>query len=134
MRPSPMHLKVLLPFQVFVERTAVTRIVAESRDGSFGLLPRRLDCIAALAPGILIFETPDEGEVFLAVDEGILVKTGPEVFVSVRNAIQGDNLDQLREAVERDFLTLDKREQSLRSVMAKLETGLIRHLVEFHHE
>lgn len=134
MRPSPMHLKVLLPFQVFVERTAVTRIVAESRDGSFGLLPRRLDCIAALAPGILIFETPDEGEVFLAVDEGVLVKTGPEVVVSVRNAIQGDNLDQLREAVERDFLTLDKREQSLRSVMAKLETGLIRHLVEFHHE
>ena len=44
-------LKVLLPFQVFAEKTGVSRIVAETREGSFGLLPHRLDCVAALAPG-----------------------------------------------------------------------------------
>ncbi len=48
-----MHLKVLLPFQVFAENTGVSRIVAETREGSFGLLPHRLDCVAALVPGIL---------------------------------------------------------------------------------
>ena len=47
-----MNLKVLLPFQVFAEKTGVLRIVAETREGSFGLLPHRLDCVAALAPGI----------------------------------------------------------------------------------
>ena len=54
----------------------MSRIVAETREGSFGLLPHRLDCVAALAPGILIYETEAEGEVFVAVDEGVLVKTG----------------------------------------------------------
>ena len=35
----------------------------------------------------------------------------------------GMDLDQLREAVEQEFLNLDEREQSVRSVMAKLESG-----------
>ena len=57
MPPAPMNLKVLLPFQIFAEKTGVSRIVAETREGSFGLLPHRLDCVAALAPGILTYET-----------------------------------------------------------------------------
>jgi F-type H+-transporting ATPase subunit epsilon len=129
-----MNLKVLLPFRIFAEKTGVSRIVAESRDGSFGLLPHRLDCIAALAPGILIYENEAEGEVYMAVDEGVLVKTGSEVLVSVRNAIGGTDLSQLREAVEQEFLTLNEREQSFRSVMAKMESGFIRRLVEFQND
>jgi len=128
-----MDLKVLLPFQVFAEKTGVRRIVAETREGSFGLLPQRLDCVAALAPGILIYEDEADGEVCLAVDEGVLIKTGPAVLVSVRNAIAGTDLRQLREAVEREFLSLDEREQSVRSVLAKMEGGLIRRLVELQH-
>jgi len=129
-----MKLKVLLPFQVFAEKTGVSRIVAETREGSFGLLPQRLDCVAALAPGILIYEDEAEGEVYLAVDEGVLIKTGPDVLVSVRNATAGTDLRQLREAVEREFLHLDEREQSVRSVLAKMESGFIRRLAEFHHD
>jgi F-type H+-transporting ATPase subunit epsilon len=129
-----MNLKVLLPFQVFAEKTGVTRIVAETREGAFGLLPQRLDCVAALAPGILVYETQAESEDYVAVDEGVLVKTGPNVFVSVRNAIAGTDLRQLREAVEREFLNLDEREQSVRTVLAKMESGFIRRLAEFHHE
>jgi len=129
-----MNLKVLVPFQVFAEKTSVSRVVAETRDGSFGLLPRRLDCVAALAPGILIYENEAEGEVYVAVDEGVLIKTGPDVLVSVRNAIAGTDLGQLREAVEREFLHLDEREQGVRSVLAKMESGFIRRLAEFHHE
>ena len=67
--------------------------------------------MAALAPGILVFETEAEGEVYVAVDEGVLVKTGADVLVSVRNAIGGTDLGQLREAVEREFLNLDEQEQ-----------------------
>lgn len=129
-----MNLKVLLPFQVFAEKTGVTRIVAETPDGSFGLLPHRLDCVAALTPGILIYETEANGEVFVAVDEGVLVKTGPNVLVSVQRAIGGTDLDLLREAVEKEFLTLDEHEQSTRTVMAKLETGFLRRLATFRHE
>jgi F-type H+-transporting ATPase subunit epsilon len=109
-----MTLKLLLPFQVFADLTGVSRVVAETQAGSFGLLPQRLDCVAALTPGILIYETEAEGEVYVAVDEGVLVKIGPDVLVSVRNAIGGTELGQMREAVEREFLHLDEREQSVR--------------------
>ena len=129
-----MHLKVLLPFQIFADRIDVTSIVAETREGSFGLLPHRLDCVAALVPGILIYQTESDGEVLVAVDEGVLVKTGPDVLVSVRRAIGGTDLGQLRASVEKEFLTLDEREQSVRSVMAKLESGFLRRFATFQHE
>ncbi|MFA7059830.1 MAG: F0F1 ATP synthase subunit epsilon [Pedobacter sp.] len=129
-----MNLKILLPFRIFAEKAYVLRVVAETRNGSFGLLPHRRDCVTALAPGLLVFETETEGEVYVAVDEGILVKTGPDVLVSVRNAIAGTDLGQLREAVAREFLNQDKRDQDVRSVMAKLESGFLRRLATFHHE
>jgi F-type H+-transporting ATPase subunit epsilon len=121
-----MNLRVLLPFGIFADKTGVSRIVAETSEGSFGLLPHRLDCVAALTPGIVIYETQAEGEVFVAVDEGVLVKTGPDVLVSVRRAIGGEDLGRLRDAVDQEFLTLDEHEQSVRSVMARLETGFLR--------
>ncbi len=134
MQPTRMDLKIFLPFGIFTEKTGVSRIVAETRDGSFGLLPHRLDCVAALVPGILIYETESDMEVLVAVDEGVLVKTGPDVLVSVRNAIGGTDLGLLRETVEREFLNLNDREQIIRSVVAKMESGFIRRLAEFHHE
>jgi F-type H+-transporting ATPase subunit epsilon len=132
--PTLMNLRVLLPFRVFADRSAVSRIVAETRAGSLGLLPRRLDCVAALAPGILTYETEAEGEVYVAVDEGVLVKTGQDVLVSVRQAIGGTDLGQLRAAVEQEFLTLDEHEQSVRSVLAKMESDFIRRMVTFHND
>lgn len=132
--PSSMNLKVLLPFEVFADKTNVSRIVAETSEGLFGLLPHRLDCVAALTPGILTYETPSEGEVYVAVDEGVLVKTGPNVFVSVRRALGGADLAQLREAVERGYLALDEEEQSVRSVLAKLESGFLRRFASLGHE
>ncbi|MBF0201216.1 MAG: F0F1 ATP synthase subunit epsilon, partial [Desulfamplus sp.] len=125
-----MNLKILLPFGVFAEKTGVSSIIAETREGSFGLLPHRLDCVAALVPGILIYEDGAGAEAYVAVDEGVLVKTGPDVLVSVRNAITGTDLGQLREAVEREFLILNEREKDVRSVMAKMESGFIRRLAE----
>ncbi len=128
---TSMQLKVLLPYRVFAEISDVTRIVAETRQGSFGLLPRRLDCVAVLAPGILTYETAEQGEVYLAVDQGVLVKAGTEVLVSVRNAIGGMDLGELHAAVEQEFLQLDDNEKRVRAVLAKLESGFVRRFREY---
>ena len=128
-----MNLKILLPFQIFAEKAEVVRIVAETRTGSFGILPHRLDCVAALAPGILTYETKQDGMVYLAVDEGVLVKAGQDVRVSVRHAIGGTDLSQLHEAVKREFLTLSEVEQNLRAAISKIEGGFLRRVAEFEH-
>jgi F-type H+-transporting ATPase subunit epsilon len=117
---------VLLPFQVFADEPDVTRIVAETSVGSFGLLPQRLDCVAALVPGILSYESAERGEVFLAVDEGVLVKTGADVRISARHAIGGADLGQLRDAVVREFVRAGQQDDELRAVMARLEGGFLR--------
>jgi F-type H+-transporting ATPase subunit epsilon len=133
-QPTHMHLEILLPFEIFAEKTGVSRIVAETSKGSFGFLPHRLDCVASLVPGILIFETEAEGETYIAVDEGVMIKTGLDVLVSVRNAITGKNLHQLHQAVELEFLSVNEQENNVRSALTKLESDFIRRLVEFHHD
>ena len=134
MPPALMKLEVLVPFEVFTEKSDVSRIVVETTAGSMGLLPHRLDCVAALTPGILIYECAAEGEVYLAVDEGGLVKTGLDVLVSVRRAVSGADLGQLRDLVEQEFLGLDEQEESVRQVMSKLETGFLRRFGSLRHE
>jgi F-type H+-transporting ATPase subunit epsilon len=129
-----MNLEVLLPFRVFLQAPAVSRIVAETAHGSFGLLPHRLDCVAALEPGILTYETEAGGEAFIAVDAGILVKCGADVRVSVRRALAGGDLARLREAVEREFQALDEQAISSRAVLAKLEAGFVSRLATLRHD
>jgi F-type H+-transporting ATPase subunit epsilon len=128
-----MVLKILLPSQIFAEKTGVLRIIAETPEGSFGLLPRRLDCVAAITPGILTYESKEGGEVYTAVDEGVLIKIGLNVLISVRNAVGGTDLGRLRETVEKEFSNLKEREQKTRSVMARMESDFIRRLAEFQH-
>ena len=129
-----MNLTILLPFRVFAKLDNVSRIVVETLDGSFGLLPHRLDCAAALIPGILSYTTNVDSTTYLAVDEGTLIKSGDSVFISVRRAITGTNLNDLHKAVVREYLTLSTQEREMRSVVAKMESGFIGRLAELRHE
>ena len=127
-----MRLEILLPYQVFTRVDGVMRIVAETPEGAFGLLPNRLDCVMVLTAGILTYETREQGEAYVAVDEGILVKNGEAVLIAVRNAIGGLALGKLREAVEREFVNIDDEEKQMRSVLARLESGFLRRFAEYH--
>jgi len=129
-----MQLKLLLPSEVLLDNINVLRIVAETNAGSFGILPHRLDCVAALVPGILTYEEKENIPVYLAVDEGVLVKVGPQVLVSVRRAIGGSDLGQLHEAVKRQFLALEKQERDVRDAIAKMESSFIGRIAEFVHD
>jgi len=133
MPPPFMTLRVLLPSRVFTEKTGVKRVVVETHNGSYGLLTHRLDCIAALVPGILVCETEGEGVICIAVDEGVLVKTGTDVLVSVRRAVGGADLGQLHDAIDREFLTQDAEQRSARATMDRLESGFRLRLARLKH-
>lgn len=128
-----MTLKILLPSQVYAHKADVSRIVAETREGSFGLLPHRLDCVAPLSRGILIYETAADGEILVAVDEGVLVKSGSSVLVSVRRAMGGTDLARLRGMIEAEFRAQDESEYAMRTAMAKLEMGFLRRFASLRH-
>jgi F-type H+-transporting ATPase subunit epsilon len=129
-----MRMQILLPFEVFLDLADVSRIVVETSAGSYGVLPQRLDCVAALVPGILTYESTREGERFVATDEGVIVKTGMDVLIAARNAMAGESLEGLREVVEREFMRLDEREKTMRSVLARLENSFMRRFLEVRHE
>jgi F-type H+-transporting ATPase subunit epsilon len=124
-----MRLKVFQPSEVFLEET-VTKVVGESPAGSFGILPRHIDMVIALVPGILSYETHEEEERFLALDGGILVKEGDEVSVATRLAVRGE-LGILRATVEKMMSEVDEKEKKARSAVARLEADFVRRFVEF---
>lgn len=124
-----MRLKVLTPTEVLVDED-VGKVTAEAENGSFCLLPKHVDFVAALVPGLLSYETPDAQEVFVAVDEGTLVKQGGTVRVSVRRGVRGGELGRLHRAVQERFRRQDEREREVRSVMAKIEAGFVRRFLE----
>lgn len=121
-----MNLKILLPYQVFIDVQLVKKMVVETSAGSYGILPRRLDFTAALVPGILMYETKSDGIKYVAVTEGVLVKAGSEVMVSVRHAIGNAPLGELQALVDQELVQLDEMEMDARNVMAKLESGFMR--------
>jgi F-type H+-transporting ATPase subunit epsilon len=129
-----MNLKILLPSEIFANETGVLRVVAETSDGSFGLLPQRLDCVAEIVPGILTYETKEGGTVYVAVDEGVLVKSGADVRISVRHAIGGTDLAHLHDAVKREFLTVGEEERKVRNAVTKMEGGFMGRFMELQHE
>ena len=124
-----MRLKIFLPSELFLD-TEVTKVVGESYQGGFGLLPKHIDLVTALVPGLLAYETDHGKETFLALNGGILVKQGDQVSIATRAAIHGE-LGALKKAVE-DFITdLDEKERKTRTAVAKLEADFIRRFVEF---
>jgi F-type H+-transporting ATPase subunit epsilon len=128
------NLKILVPSRVLTQNKEVTRLVVETSQGSWGILPHRLDCVAALVPGILTFEAQNEGVFYVAVDFGVLLKTGADVHISVRRAVLGKELGRLRETVEHEYAVLNQTELEVRQLSEELEDGFLRRMVALHHE
>jgi F-type H+-transporting ATPase subunit epsilon len=125
-----MRLEILLPYGVFADWPDVTRLVVESTAGSIGVLPRRLDFTTALRPGVVTYQRGSGKEEFIAIDEGVLVKSGSEVRMSVHDAIGGADLGGLRDAVRTRYARLDETERAARSAMARLQSDFVRRFME----
>lgn len=130
---ATMRLRILLPTELLLDTEAV-KVVAEAPNGWFCMLPRHVDFVAALVPGILLFTAPTGGERFLAIDEGSLVKRGRDVLVSVTNAVTGEDFDTLQQAVDQNFRALDEEARAARSALARLEAGALRRLLELERQ
>jgi len=130
---STMRLMVLLPTEVLVDEE-VTTVVAEAPNGYFGLLPHHIDFVAALVPGILSFADSSGRLQHVAVDEGVLVKCGPEVRVSALNGVRGGELPDLEQTVVARFRRLDDDQRTARAAVARLEAAALRRFVTLEEQ
>lgn len=128
-----MKLKILLPSRVLLEEP-VSKVTAEAANGYFTLLPRHIDFVTSLAPGVLSYYSEGGEERFLAVDGGVLVKKGDEVFLSTTRAVQGPDMEELKELVEKELKVLAESEKKARSVMARLESDTLRRFTQLGGE
>jgi F-type H+-transporting ATPase subunit epsilon len=124
-----MRLTIYEPSAIFLEEN-VLKVLGESPQGCFGILPRHIDMATALVPGILACETIAGRELFVAVNGGILAKQGNRVAVATRMAVRGD-LGELTRAVVAMVSELDDRERRTRAAVARLEADIVRRFVEF---
>ncbi len=128
-----MHLKISLPTETLVDEDVV-KVIAEAENGMFCMLPRHIDFVAALVPSVLCFFPYEGKESFAALDEGILVKCGADVFVSASNGIRGTDLSQLEDLVKNSFLHLDESERKARTALARLEAGTLRGFLDLQEK
>jgi F-type H+-transporting ATPase subunit epsilon len=127
--PEHMRLEVFTP-TALVADVAAKKVVAEGEEGFFALLPHHIDLAAALPPGLFVYVTVEGEERFLGVDEGVLIKRGAEVRVSVLGAFESADLTSLRAQVASRFQSLDEHERAARTALARLEAGAIRRVLE----
>ncbi len=130
---NDMTLTILLPGEVFDTIDHVSHIAVETSAGMVGLLPRRRDCVATLVPGILVYRNNDQQNAFVAIDRGILVKAAEQVTITVRHAFRGKQLEELETIIADFYHEQDQETKELQTLFAKMESGLLRQLADYHH-
>ncbi|MDD4362840.1 MAG: F0F1 ATP synthase subunit epsilon [Atribacterota bacterium] len=123
------ELRVLLPEKTYWHG-AVKKIIGESTDGFFCLLTRHVDFVTIMTPGIFFILTEKDEEVYIAINEGILIKINKKVTLSTRGAIKGDNLGNLKKEVEENFLKVNEQEKGARIALQKLEADFVRRFLD----
>ncbi|HSL60012.1 MAG TPA: hypothetical protein VK866_19355 [Acidimicrobiales bacterium] len=122
-----MRLRVFAPGHEAVD-TVVERVAVQAVGGAFTLLPRHVDIVAVLETGLLAYRPVGDGEVFVAVDGGTVVKVGDDVVVSTPAAVVGD-LAELRQLVDDICVAREEHESAARLALGRLEVDVIQRLV-----
>ncbi|MBV1868133.1 MAG: ATPase [Marinosulfonomonas sp.] len=126
---SEMQVALQLPTHLLYQGRA-TGLFAVAENGAFGILPNHIDFVTALVPSVLTLTTPEGEEQVFGIDEGLLVKKGHRVDISVRRGVQGDDLETLRNTVRDTFFEIDEEERTARSALSRLEADMVRRLAE----
>lgn len=124
-----MQVKMVLPYKTILDIPCM-KITAPGQGGMFQILPRHVDLTWTLVPGILEIQDLQEKILYYAVNKGVLVKVGPQVMISTFQAIQGESLEALHQAVQENFIKLSEREREAQLLLAKLESDTIKRFME----
>lgn len=126
-RYTDIHLKILIPTEVFFEENGIQHVVIDTTEGSCGILPNRLDFVAILEAGIMLYEKQDAEASYIAHDIGVAVKIGNHVTISTHNAIKEAELGKIKESLHKELKKSEQSEMHIRKVIADLEKDITTH-------
>ncbi len=102
------------------------KVTFETLSGFYTLLPKHVDFVAAMKSNIVRYTDENGKERFVACHQGIVVKKGDSVTMSVQGAVLSDALANLPQDLANDFKKKEEERKKLNLAMARLEIGLIR--------
>ncbi len=123
-----MIITIILPNRTILERQA-DKITAPGSEGSFQILPKHVDFVSSLKPGILSIFFDGSIE-YYAISYGMLVKQSDTVYITCLQAIKGDSLDTLSETVSENFSRMDDNEKRINSILVKMESDTLKRFLE----
>ena len=119
---------MIIPSKSILNQEA-DKITAPGSEGFFQILPRHIDFVSSLVPGILsIFH--GESILYYAIDRGFLVKKESKVYIVCLKAIAGLDLETLSQTVEDNYRQLGEKEKKINTVLRKLEADTLRRFLE----
>ena len=125
-----MRLRITTPLAIVVDEDAVQIVTAEDPSGSFGIQPHHADFLTSLTVGVVSWKDSAGARHYCAVHGGVLtVMGGQEVAVTTREAIPGDDLATLDQAIIDRFGADDAAERASRIDSTKLQLQAIRSMV-----
>lgn len=125
-----LHLVLSSLGQVIVDARGVLSLRAEDASGGFGLWPGHADFLTVLGVGVVSWKDRGERWHHCAVRRGVMTLThGTELNIATREAIPGDDLDQLENEVLAQLIQRQQVEDDSRRQVRQLEVRTLRELV-----
>ncbi len=128
-----MRIKIITPAEIKVDAPA-RWVRADAPDGSFALLPRHIDFVTRLVPGLITFERTDGAIRYAGSGAATLVKRGPDVMISAHDVVLGDTPDEVQQQLARALRTIDEIERQERALLARLEADMIRRFQDLERQ
>jgi F-type H+-transporting ATPase subunit epsilon len=125
-----MRLRITTPLTIAVDEDVVQIVTAEDASGGFGIQPHHADFLTSLTVGVVSWKDSAGARHYCAVHGGVMtVSGGQEVSISTREAIPGEDLATLDQAILDRFGADDAAERTSRVDSTKLQLRAIREMV-----
>lgn len=127
-----MRLVITTPTAIVADIADATSVRVEDESGSLGILEGHADFLTVVAISILRWREADGRERYCAHRRGVLtVHGGHDVRLAVREAVLGDDPDELERAVLAHFRVAADEERGARAESLRLQMTAIRRIIQY---
>jgi F-type H+-transporting ATPase subunit epsilon len=126
---SILNLRIYTPQKLFLEET-ITRLKVQEKDCNYTIFPRHIDYLSCFNRSTIVFRKLSGEEGYVWLNQGVLVKCGREVQISVFSAIDGGssaaNLKVAMDKNMKNFKNLIDSTKKFKLTLKNIENKVIK--------